>query len=95
MKPGNIIFVYLVDGSQVIGTYLREDRGFFLFEEDGNVIGLRSSSINTVVDTGRKAEDVKPLNLKDKKEEEDEPTEIIPVKSSPNLSVPSRGRLHL
>lgn len=95
MKPGNIIFIYLVDGSQIIATYLREERGFLLFEEEGNVIALRPSSISTVTDTEKRPEDLVPLGLKkDLIPEEDIPTEIIPVGSGP-LSYPSRGRLHL
>ena len=93
MKVGNIIFVYTVDGEELIVTYIGDNRGFLLFDDKGNTIALRPSSILTVTDTEKAASSIQPMNLK-KTEEEDLPTEIIPVKRfSPRP--PPIGRLHL
>ena len=82
MKPGNVFFVYTVDGEELILTYLKEERGFLIFKDGANTIALRPSSINTVIDTYTPQENLEILELK-KEDEGDIPTEVIHIDTSP------------
>lgn len=88
MTPGNITFIYTVDGSTHILKYLKEERGFLVFiDEDQTLIPMRPSSITKVTDTGKASIGKLPQAKK----------EIKPDPYIPNQAFLqwSRGRLHL
>jgi len=48
MKTGDIVKVVWLDGAELVGTYLREERGYVIVEADKQIVPCLPSSLRTI-----------------------------------------------
>tara|TARA_B100000886_G_scaffold147620_1_gene100363 strand:+ start:4916 stop:5077 length:162 start_codon:yes stop_codon:yes gene_type:complete len=48
MKTGDIVKVVWLDGAELVGVYLREERGYVIIESDKQIVSCLPSSLKTV-----------------------------------------------